>query len=576
MLILRKDTLIRYIEAANQNRKAELVITNGKIINVFTQEIMEGDVAIENGIIVGIGTFEGNKVIDAKGQYICPGFIDTHVHIESSMVTPPQFSQVVLPHGVTTVITDPHEIANVSGAKGIKFMLEASENIPLDVYVMLPSCVPATPFENAGAALWAEDLEPFLSHPRVLGIAEVMDYPSVLGAKEDMINKLLLAHNRGKRIDGHMAGLGVHEINVYRTAGITTDHEAVSKEEMLDRLRRGMYVQLREGSVAKNIKELLKGVTEQNARRCIFCTDDKHLDDLIEEGSIDYNVRAAIEAGLSPVTAVTMASLNAAECYGLQTKGAIAPGYDADFLLLDDLESLTIAKVYKKGVLVAENGQYVLDDNVSPSIEEVSHTVVVNPVTKEQLQLPVSNNRAAVIGIIPNSLITNHLTEEVDTQNGYFVPSNARDQLKIAVVERHKRTGNVGLGIVKGFQIQSGAIAATVSHDSHNIVVAGTSDEDMLKAIQAIEEMQGGLVVVQNENVIASLPLPIAGMMSPLHYTAVYKGIQTLNEALITIGAAKEFTAFLTLSFLSLPVIPKLKITDLGLFDVTKFTHIFV
>ncbi|MBO9129310.1 adenine deaminase [Bacillus sp. 165] len=575
-MCLVENTLVQNIEVANKQKPADLIIKNGKIINVFTQEIIEEDIAIHNGMIVGIGEFKGENVIDANGQYICPGFIDTHVHIESSMVTPSEFSQVVLPHGVTTVIADPHEIANVCGVKGIQFMLDASENIPLDVNVMLPSCVPATPFENAGAILDAAALEPFLPHPRVLGIAEVMDYPSVLNAKEDMMKKLQLAHKSRKHIDGHMAGLGVEEINVYRTAGITTDHEAVSQEEMIDRLRRGMYVQLREGSVAKNVKALLQGVTEQNARRCIFCTDDKHLDDLIDEGSIDYNVRAAIQAGISPITAIMMATLNAAECYGLRTKGAVAPGYEADLLFLSDLESVKISKVFKKGLLVAENGQYLLENQDIPRIDEVSRTVSVPDITKESLQLPIVTEEAHIIEINPNSLITNHLIEKVNVQNGFFAPSTANDQLKIVVVERHKKTGNIGIGVVKGFQIQSGAIASTVAHDSHNIVVAGTSDEDILKAIHTITEMQGGLAVIQNEQVIASLSLPIAGLMSPLHYTEVYKDIQRLNEALITVGAATEFNAFLTLSFLSLPVIPKLKITDIGLFDVTTFTHISV
>lgn len=568
---MKKAQLKNRIDAANKQKKADLVIRNASIVNVFTKSLTSGDVAISDGMIVGIGEYEGIREIDASGKFIAPGLIDAHVHIESSMVTPQQFSQVVLPHGVTTVITDPHEIANVSGTAGLEFMLKDSESTLLDIRLMLPSCVPCTPFENAGASLSAEDLAPFLYRDRVLGLAEVMDFPAVLRGDDAMLDKLLL----NQQIDGHAAGLTENDINVYGTAGILTDHECVSKEEMVARLERGLYVMLREGSVAKNLHALLEGVTEQNAQRCLFCTDDKHLDDLIEEGSVDYNVRTAISQGLHPVTAISMASLNAAQCFGLRQKGAIAPGYDADFLLLDSLEEFKIAEVYKGGILAAKDGRYVgpvLEHSETASVRD---TVRIADLSIGDLQIPMGNNTTAhIIGINPNNLITEHLIEEAPVADGFFVSDTAKDLLKIAVIERHRATGNIGLGIVKGLGLQNGAIATTVAHDSHNIIAVGTNDSDIKAAIEAVHELQGGLVVVQDGKVLSSLPLAIAGLMSEEPFPAVYERLKTLDESLLQIGAPTHFNAFLTLSFLSLPVIPHLKLTDCGLFDVASFQHI--
>jgi adenine deaminase len=572
-ILMNKHQLKTRIRAANKSERADLVIRNASIVNVFTKEIMHGDIAITDGVIVGIGSYEGNTEIDAAGRYVCPGLIDAHVHIESSMVTPHQFSQVVLPHGVTTVIADPHEIASVCGVKGIQYMLDASETTPLDIFMMMPSCVPATSFENAGAKLGAEDLQPFLSHNRVLGLAEVMDFPAVLRADEQMLSKLLLS----RQIDGHAAGLKETDINVYRAAGILTDHECVTKQEVIDRLRLGMYVMLREGSIAKNLAELLGAVTEQNAHRCLFCSDDKHLDDLIEEGSIDHNVREAIKQGMSPVTAISIGSLHAAQCYGLHTKGAVAPGFDADLLLLDDLQQFSIAQVYKNGVLVAENGVYIGEEQHVQPPKDITETVNTANVSSEQLQVYMGDaTKANIIGIIPNNLITEHLIEQVPTENEYFISNTEKDLLKIAVIERHHATGNIGIGVVKGLGIQSGAIATTVAHDSHNIIAVGTNDEDIVLAASTLEAMQGGLAVVENGKVLAKLPLPVGGLMSEENYKTVYNQIKGINQALNEIGAPKYFNAFLTLSFLSLPVIPHLKITDLGLFNMTTFQHISV
>jgi adenine deaminase len=572
--IMNRKQLKAKIFAANKQTEADLVIRNAKIVNVFTKELSEGDIAIMDGVIVGIGEYEGKEEIDAEGRYICPGLIDAHVHIESSMVTPHQFSQVVLPHGVTTVITDPHEIANVCGSEGIDYMLNDSEQTMLEVIVMLPSCVPATSFENSGAKLESEDLRPFISHKRVRGLAEVMDFPSVLQGTDGMLDKLLLS----RQIDGHAAGLKENDINVYRAAGILTDHECVTKEELLQRLERGMYVMLREGSVAKNLSALLEGVNENNAHRCLFCTDDKHLDDLIEEGSIDYNVRVAIQHGLNPITAISMASFYAAQCYGLHTKGAIAPGYDADFILLDDLEDFTIYEVYKKGKLAAANGRYAGPSFQRASSDKMRDTVNVSPYAEHDLRIPLGKNaKANIIGINPNSLITNHLTERADTsEDGCFLPNTEKDLLKIVVMERHRATGNIGLGVVKGLGLKSGAIATTIAHDSHNVIAVGTNDEDISAAIESLKRMGGGLALAKEGKVLAELPLAVAGLMSEKNHEEVYEEIKHIDAGLSQLGAPADFNAFLTLSFLSLPVIPHLKLTDRGLFDMSAFRHIAV
>nr|WP_185150719.1 adenine deaminase [Cytobacillus dafuensis] len=576
--MLSKEMLKKRIDVAAKRIPADLVVKNGKIINVFTREILTDSIAIVDGYFAGIGDFEGYETIDAAGKYIVPGFIDGHVHIESAMVTPSEFSNVVLPHGVTTIIADPHEIANVSGSDGIEYMLNASEGIPLDVLFMLPSCVPATHFENSGATLDHTDLSPFYSHPRVIGLGEVMDYPSILYKDEKMLSKLLDAELKGKCIDGHASGIDADGINVYMAAGIRTDHECVSSQEALDRLRRGMYVMLREGSAAKDLVSLLKAVNENNARRCLFVTDDKHLDELVNEGSINYNVKAAIKEGLDPLLAIQMATLNAAECFGLKTKGAIAPGYEADFLLLNELDSIDIEQVFKSGKLVAKNGTVIntSQSKITP-FPSIIDSVNISPISKNDLNIKVSEGKKAnIIKIIPNMIITKHLIEEVKNVNGFFQPNTIDDHLKIAVLERHHNTGNIGLGIIKGLEMKSGAIASTVSHDSHNIVAAGTNDDDLITAISLTAEMKGGLVIVEDGQLLASLPLPISGLMSNMDSQYIYERIEELNQSLIKIGCTMEFNPFVTLSFLALPVIPEIKLTDIGLFNVKLFKHIEV
>ncbi|MBC1804022.1 adenine deaminase [Listeria booriae] len=555
---------------------ADVVIKNGRIVNVFSGEIYDGDVAIKSGYIVGIGEFnEAAEMIDANGQFIVPGFIDAHVHVESAMVPPSEFARVLLPNGVTTIVTDPHEIANVAGAKGIEFMLDDAATSPLDMYVMLPSSVPATPFEHNGATLAASDLRPLYQHEKVIGLAEVMDFPSVAAGHADMLQKIVDAEKHGGRIDGHGAGLSKADLNNYLAVGIRTDHESTTADEAMDRLRAGMFVMLREGTVGRDLLQTLPAVTAKNSYRFCFCTDDKLIDDLLEEGSINYNVRLAIANGIDPVTAIQMATINAATCHKLPRIGAVAAGYQADILFLRDLETVTITKVMKRGQVV------VADEIREESRFEKAEVPFVSPairhtLTLADLELRLASEQANVIGMQPNSLFTEHLVEQIVARDGVFQVSTENDQLKMVVVERHKGTGCVGVGIVKGFGIQHGAIATTVAHDSHNIVAVGSSDADIMLAIRHITELGGGIAVVHDGKVAADLALPIAGLLSVEPYEQIQKRLELLNHAFHDISAAEGFDPFLTLSFLTLPVIPQLKLTDQGLFDFSRFGFIEV
>lgn len=573
-----KKTLKKRIAIAAKRMPADIVVKNGKIIDVFNKEIIEADIAIADGVFAGIGNFDGEEVIDAKGKYIAPGFIDGHVHIESAMVTPAEFANVVLPHGVTTVVADPHEIANVSGMEGIRFMIDASEDIPLHVLFGIPSCVPATPFEHAGAVLSAEDLLPLYDHERVISLGEVMDFPAVHNGDDAMLDKLVDAMNQTRVIDGHAAGVDQNGINVYMAAGIHSDHECTTAAEAKDRLQRGMYVMLREGSASRDLKTLLDAVNEKNARRCLFVTDDKHLDDLIEEGSINHNIRVTIQHGIHPITAIQMATLNAAECFGLKNKGSIAPGYDADFLFLDSLENISIMEVFVKGVAVARNGKCVSKHKnaVKPS-SRLINSMQMKDVGAEDLHIDLDyGQRANIISIIPNSIVTKHEVQTVPVEHGRFQPSVAKDLMKMAVIERHNKTGNIGLGILHGLGLKSGAIASTFAHDSHNVIAAGTNDLDLLKAISCMKEINGGIVVVEHGKLLASLPLAISGLISDQDFNRVNADLQKLNDALDAIGFSGDFNPFITLSFMALPVIPEIKLTDMGLFDVDSFKHITI
>jgi len=573
------NTLKKRIAVSQQQHPADFILRNAQVADVFSLGWTTADVVVADGMIVAIdstGSFEALEEMDAKGRYVVPGLIDGHIHIESSMLTPVAFGDVLLPHGVTTVVTDPHEIANVSGMAGIQFMLNDAENSPMDIFVMLPSSVPSTSFENAGAVLEASDLQPLLSHPSVLGLAEVMDYPSVLSGGDKMLTKLAMTQDAGLRIDGHGAGLQNDEIRGYRAAGIQTDHECVTADEARNRVAQGMYVLIREGSAAKNLHDLLPAVTQHNARRFLFCTDDKHLDELVSEGSIDHAIRLAIAAGMAPLQAIQLATLNAAECYGLSQKGALAPGFEADFILLDDLDSFAIAAVWKKGKKVAENGAMVVVSSSSIQCpENILHSVHLPELTEESLSIPfLKGTTANIMKIIPNQLVTQHIIETVDVVNGAFVANIEHDQLKLAVIERHHLKHSIGLGIVKGFGLKTGAVATTIAHDSHNVIVLGANDADMLVAVKALQDMQGGLVVVNEGRVIASLSLPVAGLMTQVPLDEAVESLAGLHKALHSIHPTLDFHLFLTLSFLSLPVIPALKLTDTGLFDVVSFKHI--
>ncbi|MDT0015523.1 adenine deaminase [Listeria cossartiae] len=561
------------VAVSDGRAKADLVITNGRIINVFSGEIMDGDIAIKNGYIAGIGDFpEAEKVIDAAGAFIAPGFIDAHVHVESAMVTPAEFARVLLPNGVTTIVTDPHEIANVAGEKGIEFMLEDAKGAPLDMFVMLPSSVPATDGEHNGETLHAEKLHPLYRHEKVIGLAEVMDFPSVAKGSSDILTKIIDAKKEGGRIDGHGAGLTSADLNNYLAVGIRTDHESTTAKEATDRLRAGMFVMLREGTVGRDLLQTIPAVSEKNSHRFCFCTDDKLINDLITEGSINYNIRLAINNGIEPITAIQMATINAANCHNLPYLGAIAAGYQADIVFLKDLETVEISKVLKNGEVVVENGVR----NEAAFHKQAEVPFVSPPINHhlrlQDLALPLAKETCYVIGMQPNSLFTEKRIEQVTIQNGKFVPNVENDLLKMAVVERHHDTGCVGVGIVKGFGLTEGAIATTVAHDSHNIVAVGVSDEAMKAAIDHITKTGGGIAVVDSTGkVLHDLALPIAGLLSDKPYEEVEIDLAGLLKAFNQISSAKGFDPFLTLSFLTLPVIPELKLTDQGLFDFATF-----
>lgn len=561
------------VAVSDGREKADLVIKNGRIVNVFSGEIMEGDIAIKNGYIAGIGDFsEAEQIMDAAGEFIVPGFIDAHVHVESAMVTPAEFARVLLPNGVTTIVTDPHEIANVAGEKGIEFMLEDAKGAPLDMFVMLPSSVPATEGEHNGETLHAEKLHPLYKHEKVIGLAEVMDFPSVAKGSSDILTKIIDAKKEGGRIDGHGAGLTSADLNNYLAVGIRTDHESTNAKEAVDRLRAGMFVMLREGTVGRDLLQTISAVSEKNSHRFCFCTDDKLINDLITEGSINYNIRLAIENNIDPITAIQMATINAANCHNLPYLGAVAAGYQADIVFLKDLQTIEISKVLKNGQVVVENGA-----RNEAAFEKQHSETFISPkiqhhLSKQDLELPLTNDTCYVIGMKQNNLFTEKLMEQVNVENGKFVPSIEKDLLKMAVVERHHNTGCVGVGIVKGFGLKEGAIATTVAHDSHNIVAVGVSDENMEKAINYVTEMGGGIAVVdETGKVLHDLALPVAGLLSNKPYEEVERDLAGLLKAFNQISNAKGFDPFLTLSFLTLPVIPELKLTDQGLFDFATF-----
>lgn len=577
---MNKKILIDNIKAANKDISCDLVVKNISVVDVFQCTSFICDVAVKNGFIVGLGEYSGESEIDGTGKFICPGLIDSHAHIESSMLTPNEYYKTALLHGVTSLIADPHEIANVMGQAGIEFMINSSKNLPFDFYFMLPSCVPSTPFENSGAVLNSEDLKTFYNNSNVLGLAEVMDYPSVSNCNDDMINKLFDAISSNSIIDGHGAGLDTHAVNVYSTANIKTDHECCNYKQLQDRVRRGIYVLMREGTVAKNLKDLLKGASIFNSRRLCLCTDDKHIDDLDKNGSIDTSIKMCIDGGLAPEIAIQMATLNAAECYKLKNKGAIAPSYVADFIILDSLKEFKINSVYKNGKLVVSNNTLINDMNNSNLSSKLSNSINLPKLTKDSFKIDTKNKTILnVIELIPNKLESNHIRINIDELNinDEFKCLTTNDNLlKIAVIERHKNTGNIGLGVLKGLNLKSGAIATTISHDSHNLIVCGTNDDDILLAVEELKKINGGVIVVNEGKVLSSVSLEIGGIITARASDEVIDNLNKLHDAIKVITPNINFNPFLTLSFLSLPVIPDIKITDKGLFNVKDFHFIDV
>lgn len=565
---MNKKHLIRVAQGLEP---ADLVLKNAEVFHVYTGEFILCDIAIADGYIAGTGSYFGIEEIDMQGRYITPGFIDAHVHIESSMLTPYQFAKAALPCGVTTIVTDPHEIANVCGAKGIQYMLDATEQLPLNVYFMLPSCVPATDFEDSGAVLLAEDLEPFMEHPRVLGLAEVMNAPGVLQQDENVMAKLEMA---GKgRIDGHAPGLTSSQLMGYAAAGITTDHECITKEQALDRLRAGIKVMLREGSAAKNMRGLLPTVNPDTAPYFMFCADDKIPAELLDSGYINYMVKAAIEEGVSVANALQIATINAARHYGIKDAGAILPGRRADLLVFDNLDEWKPRQVYKDGRLAVDNGQ-LLQEGRNCDSSSLEHTVNLAPVTEESFRLPLKTEMANVIGLVPYQIVTNKAVLSVKRVDGCAVSDVENDILKLAVLERHHATGNIGLGLVKGFGLKRGALASTVGHDSHNLIVIGTNDEDMLAAVQELQRIGGGICIAEDGQIRGVLPLPVGGLMTNEPALMVAKQQAEMIALAREMGVPEFYSPFLTLAFLSLPVIPSLKLTDRGLVDVDSFKFI--
>ncbi len=561
----------RIINVARGLDKADLVIKNANIVNVLSEEIHKADIAIADGIIAGISdNYSGEKEIDVNGAYVTPSFIDGHVHLESSMMLPSEFAKAVLPAGTTTVIIDPHEISNVFGLHGISFMHEAVKNLPIDVYTMLPSCVPATPFETSGFDLNSYDLSLVIDKPWVLGIAEMMNFPGVLNLDKNVMAKLELAKSRNKRIDGHAPFLSSKDLCAYISSGVKSDHECTNPSEAIEKLRLGMYLMIREGTAAKDLDALIPVLKECNTRKCLFVTDDRHPSDLGEH--INGMVRRAVEAGVSPVKAIQCASLNTAEYFGLKDLGAIAPGYRADLLILPDLKTFKPDFVLKNGKIIVENTKLVanIDDSETPSVRG---SVNVKWIEQEDFRIDTNSDVVKTIEVIPHQLVTKSVQSKIKIDNGNAVSNVDTDTLKICVIERHRATGNIGKGFVKGFNLKSGAIASTVAHDSHNMIIVGTNDYDMYVAAVELVKSQGGKVVVNNGEVISKLPLPIAGLMSDKDFNYVLSKCDELNSAARSIGCTLE-DPFMTMGFLSLPVIPELKITDKGIFDTNKFDFV--
>ena len=556
--------LQRKLSVARGEQPAELLFKNAQLVNVLSGEVHPAHVAVDDGRVIGLGEYEAERVIDLGGRFLAPSFIEGHFHVESSMLTIPELCRAVTPHGTGVMVIDPHEFANVLGLDGIRYALESSRGLPVDFFIMLPSCVPATPLESAGARLTADDLRLMIHDERVAGIAELMNYPGVFLGRESELAKI--EAGKGKAIDGHAPGLRGKNLNAYALAGVRSDHESTELEEAREKLRLGMHVLLREGSTERNLEHLAPLVTPANAANCSFATDDKLPGDLVHEGQIDLCVRKAIRMGVPPVTAIQMGTINPARHYRLRNYGAIAPRYWADFIVFEDLRDLRVQQSWKRGALVAQEGKFLAP--LPPAVPLPRSTMNLR-YSPTKLEVAAGGGAIKVIEIVPQQIVTRKFVAPPKVENGRLVADTERDILKLVVVERHRATGNVGVGFVRGFKLQRGALGSTVAHDAHNVVVVGVGDRDILAAIAALERMQGGLVVVSEGEVQAALALPIAGLVSDQPLETVLRGVDDLNAAARGLGCQLE-APFMTLSFLSLSAIPELKLTDQGLIDVTR------
>ncbi len=565
------------IEVATTREEADLCITGSLILDVYNKEWFSSDLLIADGIICGYaenGEGKAKKVVDAKGKYLLPGFIDAHVHIESSHSTPEEFSNLVVPCGTTTVVADPHELCNVTGLAGLDYMLKATENTPLQAFFMVPSCVPSTEFENSGAILHAPEIAKRIGKSRVLGLGEMMDYPGVIAGNDLVLDKIWEAKKLGKIIDGHSPAIFDSDLDAYASAGIKTDHECESAEELHSRVRRGMYVMLREGSACKNVLGLLQGVTPANSRRCLFCTDDRQPKSILQDGHINNNVRISVADGLDPIEAICMATVNSSECYNLEDRGAIVPGRRADLLLCNNLTDFSMSHVYIAGELVAQDGK-ILKPVTSHHDGSVAGKMDVKDFSRSRLVLPLKSSHVRIIDAIAGGVVTGAGEADVLVVDGAWVHDPSVDIVKLAVIERHKGTGNVGVALIRGLGLKGGAIVSSVGHDSHNIVVAGDNDQDMVVAVEYLIRIGGGMALIKEGKVLASLPMPIGGLMSDKRGSEVAKALDTLHEVgQQSFSINKDMDAFTTLSFMALPVIPLYKLTDIGLFDVRSFSFV--
>ena len=557
----------RIIAAAAGREPADLVLKNATFVNVFSNELSTMDIAVAEGLIVGMGSYQGRSEVDCTGKIVLPGFLDAHIHLESSLVSPTEFVKAVLPHGTTTVVTDPHEIANVMGTDGIEYMLQATEDLPVDVRFMLPSCVPATPLDESGAILDYRAIDSFYDHPRVQGLAEMMNFVGAINGDEQTVEKIVAAQAHHKKIDGHAPDLQGNDLNAYIAAGVYSDHECHDVKDAIAKLERGQFIMIREGTAARNLEALMPLLTGKYADRCMFCTDDKHPNDLLEKGHIDYIVKKAISLGADPITAVKVACHNAARYFLLNYRGGISPGYLADFVIIDNFQDFNIEQVYKKGVLMVDHGE--IQDFPSPEIEpylvERAHkTFHVAALTAEDF---AEKRPRGIIGMVDGEITT------VDA--GYSDRIDVEyDVLKIAVVERHKNTHHIGIGYIQGYGLKSGAVATSISHDSHNIIVVGTNETDMAAAVNRVVELNGGIVVWDGGQSVAEVPLSIAGIMSDEPLVTVNEKLETAKDAAHKLGVNPGIDPFMTLSFMALPVIPSLRITTRGVFDVTTQSYV--